>query len=81
MSRRGRPANPLRIAARKAGKVQYRAAVPCSVCGGRMRYVSNSGCVACAIESGIERYASFTPSERAKAAARRLELYHQHKGE
>ena len=61
----GRPPNPLRAAAREAGEKYYTAQHPCDFCGTDKRYVTNGGCVACAIARGNARYAAL--DEEAKA--------------
>ena len=66
MASRGRPLNPLRAAARQAGEKFYTEQFPCDFCGTNKRYVSNAGCVACAIARGNARYAAL--DEDAKAA-------------
>ena len=66
MASRGRPPNPLRAAAREAGEKYYADQNPCDFCGTNRRYVSNAGCVACAIARGNARYAAL--DETAKAA-------------
>jgi hypothetical protein len=58
MASRGRPPNPLRAAAREAGEKYYADQNPCDFCGSNRRYVSNAGCVACAISRGNSRYAA-----------------------
>jgi hypothetical protein len=66
MATRGRPLNPLRATAREAGEKYYAEQNPCDFCGTNRRYVSNAGCVACAISRGNARYAAL--DEEAKAA-------------
>jgi hypothetical protein len=66
MASRGRPPNPLRAAAREAGEKFYADQEPCDFCGTNKRYVSNAGCVACAITRGNSRYAAL--DDEAKAA-------------
>ena len=73
--RMGRPPNRLRAAARAAGKRFYTAAMPCDRCGTRLHYVSNSGCVACAIEAGCARYEAIADDPEAKAT------YNSHQNE
>ena len=58
MASRGRPLNPLRATAREAGEKFYADQNPCDFCGTNSRYVSNAGCVACAISRGNARYAA-----------------------
>jgi hypothetical protein len=75
MASRGRPINPLRAAAREAGEKFYADQVECSFCGTNKRYVSNAGCVACAISRGSARYASLDDAGKAAQAAHDHERY------
>jgi hypothetical protein len=65
---RGRPTNLFREAARQRGEKFYSSFDPCLKCGTDNRYVSNSGCVQCAINRGIARYAA--QDETARVAQR-----------
>jgi hypothetical protein len=56
----------LRAAAKQAGERFYEDQNPCDFCGTNKRYVSNAGCVYCAISRGNARYAGL--DEDAKAA-------------
>ena len=75
MANRGRPVNPLRAAARAAGEKFYADQQPCDFCGTNRRYVSNAGCVACAISRGSARYASLDDAGKAAQAAHDHERY------
>ena len=65
MASRGRPPNLLRSAARQAGEKFYADQFACDFCGTNKRYVSNAGCVECAIARGNARYHAL--DEKAKA--------------
>jgi hypothetical protein len=75
MVSRGRPRNPLRAAAREAGEKFYAEQDPCDFCGTNKRYVSNAGCVACAISRGNARYAALDETAKAVVKARDHERY------
>ena len=75
MASRGRPLNPLRAAAREAGEKHYAEQAPCDFCGTNKRYVSNGGCVACAISRGSTRYALLDDAGKTAQAARDHERY------
>jgi hypothetical protein len=62
---RGRPINQLRAAAKAAGEKFYADQGPCFGCGTNKRYVSNAGCVACAISRGNSRYAALDEDGKA----------------
>jgi len=67
MKKLGRPPNKLRAAALKAGKLTFAPATRCKRCRTRLRYVSNSGCVQCAVERGCARYAAIADDDAARA--------------
>lgn len=69
MASRGRPVNALRAAAKRAGERFYADHDPCMICGTNKRYVSNAGCVECAVSRGKARYAGL--DETAKADLKR----------
>jgi hypothetical protein len=75
MAPRGRPPNPLRAAAKQAGEKFYADQAPCDFCGTNKRYVSNAGCVACAITRGNARYAALDEAARAVLKAKDHERY------
>lgn len=75
MASRGRPINPLRSAAKQAGERFYADQDPCSFCGTNKRYVSNAGCVACAIARGNNRYAALDDDAKLAVKARDHERY------
>lgn len=75
MASRGRPVNPLRAAAREAGEKYYADQASCDFCGTNKRYVSNAGCVACAISRGNARYAALDENQKAIIKARDHERY------
>lgn len=70
MASRGRPPNLLRAAAREAGEKYYADQNPCDFCGTNKRYVSNAGCVACAISRGNARYAALDSDAKATVKAK-----------
>ena len=69
MAHRGRPPNLLRLAAKEAGEKFYASQDFCSFCGTNKRYVSNAGCVECAIARGNARYHAL--DEKAKAEVKK----------
>ena len=69
MASRGRPPNLLRAAAKHAGEKFYADQQPCDFCGTNRRYVSNAGCVECAIARGNARYHAL--DEKAKAEVKK----------
>jgi len=69
MASRGRPPNLLRSAARQAGEKFYADQFACDFCGTNKRYVSNAGCVECAIARGNVRYHAL--DEKAKAEVKK----------
>ena len=75
MVSRGRPPNLLRAAARQAGERFYADQDPCDFCGTNLHYVSNAGCVACAIARGSTRYALLDDVGKTAQAARDHERY------
>jgi hypothetical protein len=75
MATRGRPPNPLRAAAKHAGEKFYADQFPCDFCGTNRRYVSNAGCVACAITRGNARYAALDSDQKAILKAKDHERY------
>lgn len=72
---RGRPPNPLRAAARQAGEKFFMAQDPCDFCGTNKRYVSNAGCVACAIVRGNARYQGLDADAKAAVKQRDHDRY------
>ena len=75
MPTRGRPPNPLRAAAKQAGEKYYADQAPCDFCGTNKRYVSNAGCVACAITRGNARYAGLDSAAKADLKAKDHDRY------
>lgn len=75
MATRGRPINPLRAAARQAGEKFYADQQPCDFCGTNKRYVSNAGCVSCAITRGNTRYAGLDEAAKAVLKAKDHDRY------
>ena len=75
MASRGRPPNLLRSAAKEAGEKFYADQFPCDFCGTNKRYVSNAGCVACAIERGNARYAALDNDAKAVLKAKDHDRY------
>ena len=81
MASRGRPPNPLRAAAKQAGEKFYADQAPCDFCGTNRRYVSNAGCVACAISRGNARYAALDEAAKAVLKAKDHDRYVKHMAE
>ena len=75
MASRGRPPNLLRSAARQAGEKFYADQFACDFCGTNKRYVSNAGCVECAIRRGNARYAALDNDAKAVLKARDHDRY------
>ena len=75
MTTRGRLPNPIRAAAKAAGERFYTDQDFCSFCGTNRRYVSNAGCVACAITRGKSRYAALDEGMRAALKVRDHDRY------
>ena len=75
MASRGRPLNLLRATAKQAGERYYADQNPCDFCGTNKRYVSNAGCVACAITRGNARYAALDEAGKAVIKARDHDRY------